>query len=167
VLGVVNEQSPVYNRVMTLVDKIQQDIVVAMKAKDEARLSALRMVKSALQNRKVEKMAPLDDKEAQAVLATLIKQRKEAVEQFTKGGRQEMADKEAAEMALIESYLPKAATEAEVVAGVRAVIAEMNSPTMKDMGSVMKNAMARFQGADMRVDGKIVSEVVKRELAGK
>lgn len=157
----------VYNPCMTLVDKIQQDIVAAMKSKDEARLSALRMVKSALQNRKIEKMAPLDEKEAQAVLNTLIKQRKEAVEQFTKGGRQEMADKEAAEMALIESYLPKAATEAEVVAGVRAVIAEMNSPTMKDMGSVMKNAMARFQGAEMRVDGKMVSDVVKRELAGK
>jgi uncharacterized protein len=152
---------------MTLVDKIQQDIVSAMKAKDEPRLSALRMVKSALQNRKVEKMAPLDEKESQAVLATLIKQRKEAVEQFTKGGRQEMADKEAAEISLIESYLPEAATEAEVVAGVRAVIAEMGSPTMKDMGSVMKNAMARFQGADMRVDGKMVSEVVKQELAGK
>lgn len=152
---------------MTLVDKIQQDIVAAMKSKDEARLSALRLVKSALQNRKVEKMAPLDEKESQAVLNTLIKQRKEAAEQFTKGGRQEMADKEAAEMALIESYLPKSATEAEVVAGVRAVIAEMNSPTMKDMGSVMKNAMARFQGADMRVDGKMVSDVVKRELAGK
>jgi uncharacterized protein len=152
---------------MTLVDKIQQDMVAAMKSKDEARLSALRMVKSALQNRKIEKMAPLDDKEAQAVLATLIKQRQEAVEQFTKGGRQEMADKEAAEITLIESYLPKAAGEAEVVAGVRAVIAEMNSPTMKEMGSVMKNAMARFQGADMRVEGKMVSDVVKRELAGK
>jgi uncharacterized protein len=152
---------------MNLVDRIQQDIVAAMKSKDEARLSALRMVKSALQNRKIEKMAPLDDKESQAVLATLIKQRKEAVEQFTKGGRQEMADKEAAEIILIESYLPKAATEAEVLAGVRAVIAEMNSPAMKDMGSVMKNAMARFQGADMRVDGKMVSDVVKRELAGK
>lgn len=78
-----------------------------------------------------------------------------------------MADKEAAEITLIESYLPKAATEDEVVAGVRTVIAEMDSPTMKDMGSVMKNAMARFQGADMRVDGKMVSDVVKRELAGK
>lgn len=152
---------------MTLVDKIQQDIVAAMKAKDEPRLSTLRMVKSALQNRKIEKMAPLDDKESQAVLATLIKQRKEAVEQFTNGGRQAMADKEAAEILLIESYLPKAATEAEIVAGVRAVIAEMNSPTIKDMGSVMKNAMARFQGADMRVEGKMVSEIVKRELAGK
>ncbi len=152
---------------MTLVDKIQQDIVVAMKAKDEARLSTLRMVKSALQNRKVEKMAPLDERESQAVLATLIKQRKESIEQFTKGGRQEMADKEAAEIAVIETYLPKAASENEVVAGVKAVIAEMGAPTMKDMGAVMKNAMARFQGADMRVDGKMVSDIVKRELAGK
>jgi hypothetical protein len=152
---------------MTLVEQIQKDIVTAMKAKDEARLSTLRMVKSALMNRKVEKMAELDDKEAQAVLATLIKQRKESVEQFTKGGRQEMADKEAAEIIVIESYLPKEAAEADVEAGVKAVIAEMGSPTIKEMGTVMKNAMARFNGAGMRVDGKVVSEIVKKELAGK
>jgi hypothetical protein len=124
-------------------------------------------MKSALKNREIEKMAPLDEKESQAVLATLIKQRKESVEQFTKGGRQEMADKEAAEIILIEGYLPKAAGEEEVAAGVKAVIAEMNSPGMKDMGAVMKNAMARFSGAGMRVDGKVVSEAVRRELAGK
>jgi uncharacterized protein len=152
---------------MPLVDQIQKDIVTAMKAKDEARLSALRMVKSALQLKAVEKMSPLDDKESQAVLATLIKQRKESVEQFTKGGRQEMADKESAEIVLIETYLPKAASEADVAAGVKAVIAEMGAPTMKEMGTVMKNVMARFQGADMRVDGKVVSEMVKKELAGK
>ncbi len=157
----------VYNPPMSLIDQIQTDIVTAMKARDEHRLSTLRMVKSALQLRQVEKMAPLDDKESQTVLTTLIKQRKESVEQFTKGGRQEMADKEAAEIVLIETYLPKAAGEAEVVAGVKAVIAEMGSPTMKDMGTVMKNAMARFNGAGMRVDGKLVSETVKRELAGK
>jgi uncharacterized protein YqeY len=152
---------------MSLTEQIQKDIVTAMKAKDELRLSALRMVKSALQLKAVEKMSALDDKEAQAVLATLIKQRKESVEQFTKGGRQEMADKESAEIGIIESYLPKAASEADVVAGVKAVIAEMGAPTMKEMGTVMKNVMARFQGADMRVDGKMVSEAVKRELAGK
>src|ERR1700758_1401527 len=135
---------------MSLVEQIQKDITAAMKAKEEARLSTLRMVKSALKNRQIEKMAPLDEKESQAVLATLIKQRKESVEQFTKGGRQEMADKEAAEIVLIESYLPKAAGEAEVVAGVKAVIAEMGSPTLKEMGTVMKNAMARFSGAGMR-----------------
>ena len=138
-----------------------------MKAKDEARLSTLRMVKSALQLRQVEKMGPLDDKESQAVLSMLIKQRKDSIEQFTKGGRQEMADKEAAEIAVIESYLPKAASEADIATGVKEVIAEMGSPTMKDMGTVMKNAMARFNAAGMRVDGKIVSELVKKELAGK
>jgi uncharacterized protein YqeY len=152
---------------MSLIDQIQQDITAAMKAREEQRLSTLRMVKTALKNREIEKMAPLDDKESQAVLTTLIKQRKESVEQFTKGGRQEMADKEAAEIVLIEAYLPKAAGEAEIVAGVKAVIAEMGSPTMKDMGTVMKNVMARFSGAGMRVDGKMVSEAVKRELAGK
>ncbi len=152
---------------MSLVEQIQKDITAAMKARDEQRLSTLRMVKSALKNREIEKMAPLDDKESQAVLSTLIKQRKESVEQFTKGGRQEMADKEAAEIVLIETYLPKAAGDAEVVAGVKAVIAEMGSPTMKDMGTVMKNAMARFNAAGMRVDGKMVSEAVKKELAGK
>ncbi len=92
---------------MSLVEQIQKDITAAMKARAEQRLSTLRMVKSALKNREIEKMAPLDDKESQAVLTTLIKQRKESVEQFTKGGRQEMADKEAAEIVLIESYLPK------------------------------------------------------------
>ena len=152
---------------MGLSDQIQKDITTAMKARDEARLSTLRMVKSALKNREVEKMAPLDDKESQQVLSTLIKQRKDSVEQFTKGGRQEMADKEAAEIVLIESYLPKAAGEAEIAAGVKAVIAEMGSPTMKEMGTVMKNAMAKFAAQGMRVDGKVVSDAVKKELAGK
>jgi uncharacterized protein YqeY len=152
---------------MSLSEQIQKDITVAMKARDEQRLSCLRMVKTALKNREIEKMVPLDDKEAQQVLSTLIKQRKDSVEQFTKGGRKELADKEAAEIRLIETYLPKAAGEEEIVAGVKAVIAEMDSPTMKEMGSVMKNAMARFAAAGMRVDGKQVSEIVKRELGGK
>ena len=150
-----------------MIDQIQQDITSAMKARDEQRLSTLRMVKTALKNREIEKMAPLEDKEAHQVLSTLIKQRKESVEQFTKGGRQEMADKEAAEITLIETYLPKAASEEQIVAGVRTVIADMGSPTMKDMGAVMKNAMASFAGAGIRVDGKQVSDAVKRELAGK
>jgi hypothetical protein len=113
-------------------------------------------------------MAPLDDQESQQVLSTLIKQRKDSIEQFTKGGRQEMADKEAAEIKLIETYLPKAAGEEEIVAGVRAAILEMTGPlTMKDMGTVMKAAMARFAAEGLRVDGKVVSETVKKELAGK
>ena len=152
---------------MSLPEQIQQDIVAAMKARDQHRLSTLRMVKTALKNREIEKMAPLDDKEAQHVLTTLIKQRKDSVEQFTKGGRQEMADKEAAEIVLIESYMPKAASEDQVIAGVKAAIAEMGTPAMKEMGTVMKNVMARFAAAGIRVDGKQVSDAVKRELAGK
>jgi len=150
---------------MSLIDQIQKDITDAMKARAEQKLSTLRMVKSALKLKEVEKMSPLDDKESQQVLTTLIKQRKDSVEQFTKGGRQEMADKEAAEIKLIETYLPKAAGEAEIVEGVKAVIAEMGLPTMKDMGTVMKNAMARFAAAGMRVEGKVVSEAVKKELS--
>jgi uncharacterized protein YqeY len=152
---------------MSMIEQIQKDITDAMKARDEQRLSTLRMVKSALKLKEVEKMSPLDDKESQQILTTLIKQRKESIEQFTKGGRQEMADKEAAEIKLIEAYLPKAAGEAEIVAGVKATIVEMGSTTMKDMGTVMKNAMARFAAAGTRVDGKLVSETVKKELAGK
>ena len=150
---------------MSLSDQIQKDITEAMKARAEARLSTLRMVKTALKNREIDKMAPLDDKESQQILQTLIKQRKDSVEQFQKGGRQEMADKEAAEILLIEAYLPKAAGEEEVAAGVRAAIAEMGAPTLKDMGTVMKNAMARFNAAGLRVDGKLVSELVKKELS--
>ena len=156
-----------YTPSVSLIDQIQKDIVAAMKAHDEARLSTLRMVKTALMNKKIDKMAELDEKESQQVLATLIKQRRDSVEQFTKGGRQEMADKEAAEIVLIETYLPKAAGEVEIVTGVKAVIAEMGSPTMKDMGTVMKNAMAKFAAQGMRVDGKVVSEAVKKELAAK
>jgi uncharacterized protein len=152
---------------MPLVDQIQKDITAAMKSRDEARLSTLRMVKTALKNREIDKMAPLDDKEAQQVLSTLIKQRKDSIEQFTKGGHKEMADKEAAEITLIETYLPKAASEADIAAGVKAVIAEMGSPTIKDMGTVMKNAMAKFAAQGVRVDGKVVSDLVKKELAGK
>src|SRR6266545_1497066 len=152
---------------MTLSEQIQKDIIAAMKAREEHRLSTLRMVKTALKNREIDKMAPLDDQESQQVLSTLIKQRKDSVEQFTKGGRQEMADKEAAEIKLIEAYMPKAAGEEDIVAGVKAVIAEMGAPSMKDMGTVMKNAMAKFAAAGMRVDGKVVSEAVKKELAGK
>ncbi len=157
-----------YNcRIMSLIEQIQKDITAAMKAREEQRLSTLRMVKTALKNREIDKMAPLDDKEAQQVLSTLIKQRKDSVEQFTKGGRQEMADKEAAEIKLIEGYMPKAAGEDEILVGVKAVIAEMGSPTIKDMGTVMKNVMARFNAAGLRVDGKQVSEAVKRELTPK
>ena len=150
---------------MSISEQVQKDMVDAMKARDERRLSTLRMMKSALKNKEIDKRAPLDDKESLQVLSTLIKQRKDSIEQFTKGGRQDLADKEAAEITLIETYMPKAIGEEEIAATVRATIAEMGTPTMKDMGTVMKNAMAKFAG--VRVDGKIVSDTVKKELAGK
>ena len=137
-----------------------------MKAREEHRLSTLRMVKSAIKNKEIDKRAPLDDQEALAVLSTLIKQRKDSIEQFTKGGRKELADKEAAEIVIIESYMPKAAGEEEIATVVRATITEMGSPTMKDMGTVMKNSMAKFNASGTRVDGKVVSETVKKLLSG-
>ena len=149
--------------VMSITEQIQKDIVASMKAKQELRLSTLRMAKSALKNKEIDKRAPLDEKEEIAVLSTLIKQRKDSIEQFTKGNRPELAQKEADEIVIIEGYMPKAIGEEEIVATVKAVIAEMGSPTMKDMGTVMKTAMARFGGA--RVDGKVVSETVKKELS--
>lgn len=156
-----------YNSCMSIPEQIQKDLTLAMRAREELRLSTLRMVKAAFKNREVEKRGPLDDKEAVAVLSTLIKQRKDSIEQFTRGGRQELADKEAAEIRIIESYMPRAAGEEEIVSTVRAAIAEMGSPTMRDMGSVIKNVMARFAAAGSRVDGKQVSDIVKRELSGK
>ena len=151
---------------MGLNDQIQKDMVEAMRSRDELRLSTLRMVKSAIKNKEIDKRAPLDDKEAQQVLSTLIKQRRDSIEQFQKGGRQELADKEAAEIKLIEAYLPKAMGEEEIAAVVKTTIAEMGSPTVKDMGAVMKNAMAKLQATGARVEGKTVSEIVKKQLGG-
>jgi len=151
---------------MGLSDQIQKDMVEAMRSRDELRLSTLRMVKSAIKNKEIDKRAPLDDKEAQQVLSTLIKQRRDSIEQFQKGGRQDLADKEAAEIKLIEAYLPKAMEEEEIAAVVKATIAEMGSPTMKDMGTVMKNAMTKLQATGARVEGKTVSEIVKKQLGG-
>src|ERR1700757_1548545 len=136
---------------MGISEQVQKDMVEAMRRRDELRLSTLRMVKAAIKNKEVDKRAPLDEKEAQQVLATLVKQRKDSIEQFQKGGRQELADKEAAEIKLIEAYLPKAVGEEEIAAAVKATIAEMGSPTMKDMGTVMKNSMAKLQGSGARV----------------
>ena len=150
---------------MSLTAKIQKDLVEAMRSKEELRLSTVRMMKAALKNKEIEKRAPLDEREELQVLSTMIKQRKDSIEQFEKGGRPELARKEADEIAIIEGYMPKAASEDEIVATARATVAEMGSPTMKDMGAVMKNVMAKFGGA--RVDGKLVSDAVKKELAGK
>jgi uncharacterized protein YqeY len=151
---------------MGISEQVQKDMVEAMRSRDELRLSTLRMVKAAIKNKEVDKRAPLDENEAQQVLATLVKQRKDSIEQFQKGGRQELAAKEAAEIKLIEAYLPKAVGEEEIAAAVKAVIAEMGSPTMKDMGTVMKNVMAKLQANGARVEGKTVSEMVKKQLGG-
>jgi uncharacterized protein YqeY len=151
---------------MAITEQIQKDMVEAMRSRDELRLSTLRMVKSALENKRIEKRAALDDKESQQVLSTLVKQRRDSIEQFEKGGRQALADKEAAEIKIIEAYLPKALGEEEIIAAVKATIAELGSPTIKDMGTVMKNAMAKLQTGGARVEGKMVSEIVKKQLGG-
>jgi uncharacterized protein YqeY len=151
---------------LTISEQITQDITAAMKARDERRLSTLRMVKTALKMKEIDKRGALDDQESMVILNTLIKQRKESIEQFTKGGRQELADKEAAEIPIIESYLPKPASQEEITSVVRAAITEMGSPTIKDMGNVMKSAMAKFGASRTRVDGRVVSETVKRLLSG-
>ena len=148
---------------MSIADKINEDMKQAMRDRKELELSTLRMVKSALKNKEIDKRAPLDDAETLAIMSTLIKQRKESIEQFTKGGRSELADKEAKEIVIIEAYMPKALGEAEIVAAVRAAITDVGAPTIKDMGTVMKATMAKLAGA--RVDGKQVSELVKRELS--
>ena len=150
---------------MSLSEQVQKDMIAAMRAKEELRLSTLRMMKATLKNKEIDKRAPLDEKEELQVLSTMIKQRKDSIEAFDKGNRPELAQKEAEEIAIIEAYMPKAVGEEDVVAAVKATIAEMGSPTMKDMGTVMKNVMARFAGA--RVDGKLVSETAKKVLAGK
>src|ERR1700690_1363095 len=127
---------------MSLTQQVQKDMVDAMRKKEELRLSALRMMKAALQNRRIDKRADLDEKEELQGFSTMIKQRKDSIEQFEKGNRPELARIEAEEIAVIEAYMPKAVGEEEIVAAVRATIAEMGSPTMKDMGAVMKAAMA-------------------------
>ena len=149
---------------MSLSERIQKDMVAAMRAKEELRLSTLRMMKAALQMKRIDKRADLDEKEELQVFTTMIKQRKDSIEQFEKGNRPELAAKEAQEITVIEGYMPKAVGEEEIVATVKGVIAEMGSPTMKDMGAVMKNVKAKF--GDARVDGKELSEEVKKQLAG-
>jgi uncharacterized protein YqeY len=153
-----------YHCIMSITSQVQKDMVESMKSRQELRLSTLRMVKAALKNKEIDKREPLDEKEEMQVLSTLIKQRQDASEAFTKGNRLELAAKELAEIVFIEQYLPKAVAPAEISAAVKSVLAEMGSPTAKEMGTIMKNVMARFAGA--RVDGKQVSEAVKKALAG-
>lgn len=147
---------------MSLLERIQKDLTEAMKAKEELRLSVLRMVKSALKNKEIEKIRPLDDAEALQVLQTLVKQRKESVEQFTKGGRIDLADKETREIAIIETYLPAGASDADLDRAIEAAIVETGANSPKQMGAVIKSAKALLSGK--MVDGKALSDRVRARL---
>jgi Uncharacterized conserved protein len=149
---------------MTLGEKIIADLTASMKAQDAPRTSTLRMVKAAMMNRQIEKGGQLDDEEISKLLRSLVKQRHDSIEQYEKAGRQELVDKEAAEIRVIEGYLPQAASREEIEAVVAEAIASSGASTMKDMGKVMKAAQAGLAGKN--ADGRVVSEIVKSKLGG-
>jgi uncharacterized protein len=148
---------------MSLSEQIQKDIVTAMKARDEMKLSVLRMVKSALQLKEVEKMRKLDPAESISLLQTLAKQRKESIDQFAKGGRQDLVDKETSELKILESYLPAGASEAEMVAAIDKAITDTGATSIKQMGAVVKAAKDALTGK--AVDGKVLSDRVRDRLS--
>jgi uncharacterized protein len=150
---------------MGYIERIQSDLTAAMKQKDELRLSVLRMVKSALKNKEIEKVRPLDDMESLQVLQTLVKQRRESIDQFTRGGRKDLAEKEQKEIAIIEEYLPAAPSDEEVHRAIEEAIAEAGADSLKQMGAVIKAARARLEGKS--VDGKVLSDRVRERLAAK
>ena len=148
---------------MSLEQSLGADIVTAMKAKDQTKLTALRMLKTALTNKSIEKGRALESAEELQVVSMLVKQRKDSIEQFTRGGRTDLADKEQAEIAILNTYLPASASDDEIAAAVTAAIAETGATSAKDMGKVMKATMAALAGKT--VDGKKVSEAVKAKLS--
>jgi len=148
---------------MTLQEKIQAHITDAMRGKDSLRLNTLRMMKSAVKNKEIEKMKPLDEGEVLAIFGTLVKQRKDSIEQFRKGGREELALKEEAEIKIIEEYLPAAASEDDIRQAIDQAVQETAASSMKDMGKVMKAALARLAGKT--ADGGRVSRMVKEKLS--
>ncbi len=148
---------------MSLKEQIAGDMVTAMKAKDAARTSTLRMLKSAISYREIEKGGALDDEELSKLMRSQLKQRRDSVEQYEKGGRQDLAEKETAEIAIIETYLPQAASPEEIEAAVTAAIAQTGASSMKEMGSVMKATMVILAGKNP--DGRVVSETVKKKLS--
>lgn len=148
---------------MPLLDRIQTDMVAAMKAREELRLSALRLVKTALKKHEVDSMKPLDEPTELQLLTTLIKQRRESADMYRKGGRPELAEREEAELKLIESYMPSAPTAAEIDAAIAAAMAETGATSAKQMGLVMKAAQAKLSGK--RVDGKSLSDQVRAKLS--
>lgn len=150
---------------MGYIERIQSDLTAAMKEKDELRLSVLRMMKSALKNKEIEKMRPLDDVESLQVLQTLVKQRRESVHQFTQGGRKDLADKEAKEIAIIEEYLPAAPSDEEIHHAIEEAINDAGSDSLRQMGAIIKAARSRLEGK--AIDGKILSDRVRNRLSGK
>ena len=148
---------------MTLNEKIISDLTAAMKAKDADRLSTLRMVKANLMNRQIEKGSELNDEEVTKALQSLVKQRRDSIEQYEKAGRNELAEKEAAEITVLEEYLPQAASTEEIDAAVTAAISETGASSMKEMGAVMKAVMTKLAGKS--ADGKAVSEAIKAKLS--
>jgi uncharacterized protein len=147
---------------MTLQERVNQDVTAAMRARDQARLGALRLLKSALTNKAVDKGRDLDDAEALQVVATLIKQRRESIEQFEKGGRADLAAKEAAEIVVLETYQPPAVTEAELAAAIEEAVRETGAASARDMGRVMKAVLPKLAGRT--ADGRLVSERVRARL---
>jgi uncharacterized protein YqeY len=148
---------------LSFLDEVTSAIADAMRKQDAVRLSALRMLKAALMNREVERGRALDDNESRQVVTSLVKQRKDSIEQFTKGGRSDLAEKEAAEIRVLESYLPPAADPGAIDRAITEAIAETGATSAKDMGRVMKAAMAKLAGQS--VDGKTVNELVKQKLS--
>lgn len=155
--------SSVKGAIMSVSEQIQKDIVTAMKSKDELRLSVLRMVKAAFQLKEVEKLRKLDDAESIQLLQTLVKQRKESIEQFGKGGRNDLVEKEAAELKILEGYLPAGASEAEMDSAVSQAIASTGATSMKQMGAVVKAAKDALTGK--AVDGRALSDLVRARLS--
>jgi uncharacterized protein len=149
---------------MSTMERIQKDLTDAMKSKDELRLSVLRMVKSALKNKEIEKIRPLDEAESIQVLQTLLKQRRESVEMFKKGGRNDLADKESAEIGILEGYLPAAASDEDMNRAIEAAISETGANSPKQMGAVVKAAKSHLEGKT--VDGKALSDRIRTRLAG-
>lgn len=148
---------------MSVLEQIQKDMVAAMKAKEEARLGAIRMIKSALQKHQIDSMKPLDDAAEMQVLNTLLKQRRDSIDMFRKGGREDLAAKEEGEMKIIEGYLPASATDEEIDAAIAAAMAETGISSLKQMGQVMNAAKAKLAGK--RVDGKLMSDRVRSKLS--
>lgn len=150
---------------MNLSERIASDLTVAMKAQDALRTSVLRMAKSALKNREIDKRGPLDDAEVVKLLQTLVKQREDSAEQFERGGRPELAAKERAEIEVLRGYLPSEASDAEIEDAVAKGIAETGATSVKDMGRLMKATLAQLQGLGKAIDGKKVNELVRKRLS--